>query len=87
MNNSKPVDRVLRAGANGLLGWPDSWNVPAAYRYNACNQPCDMLVGPCVCGAWHTTDEAWVRLSLQLYGAVIIFPTPSYTPAPSLSYF
>lgn len=22
-------------------------------RYNGSGQPCDMLVGPCSCGAWH----------------------------------
>ena len=21
--------------------------------YNACNEPCDMLVGPCACGGYH----------------------------------
>lgn len=22
-------------------------------RYNASSDPCDMLIGPCRCGAWH----------------------------------
>lgn len=26
-------------------------------RYNGSNEPCDMWVGPCSCGAWHTQDE------------------------------
>jgi len=26
--------------------------------YNACSERCDMLVGPCCCGAWHSEDEA-----------------------------
>ena len=21
--------------------------------FNACSDPCDMLIGPCACGAWH----------------------------------
>lgn len=25
---------------------------------NACNEPCDALVGPCVCGAYHR-EEDW----------------------------
>lgn len=24
--------------------------------FNASNMPCDMIIGPCVCGAWHTLD-------------------------------
>lgn len=32
--------------------------------YNGCNEPCDMAVGPCACGAWHTAAcwPEWVRL-------------------------
>lgn len=26
-------------------------------RYNGSGTPCDMLKGPCSCGAWHTGDE------------------------------
>ena len=25
--------------------------------YNSCTDPCDVLVGPCVCGAWHTAED------------------------------
>lgn len=25
--------------------------------HNACVDPCDMLVGPCACGAWHHWEE------------------------------
>lgn len=30
-------------------GWPE--------LHNACNEPCDMLRGPCACGAWHEGDD------------------------------
>ncbi len=39
---------------SGLLAWPELWTL----RYfNGNNEPCDMLVGPCACGAWHHAEE------------------------------
>lgn len=35
------------------LAWPDG----LAKNYNGSNQPCDMLVGPCSCGASHYVGE------------------------------
>ena len=32
-----------------LVGYPK--DLPK--QYNACSDPCDMLFGPCACGAWH----------------------------------
>lgn len=42
--------------------WIDGW----PRRYNACTEPCDMLVGPCCCGAWHTVKDAndWIAAEL-----------------------
>jgi hypothetical protein len=53
---------------SGMVPWPDSWTVR---RYNACNEPCDMLVGPCACGGWHDEQEQWVQDVLKLHNAVI----------------
>lgn len=39
---------------NGWVPWPVNWPP----RYNGCNEPCDMLVGPCRCSAWHQEHEA-----------------------------
>lgn len=25
--------------------------------HNGTHEPCDMLIGPCSCGAWHITDN------------------------------
>lgn len=36
-----------------LVGWPDE--VPK--NYNGQSQACDMLEGPCCCGAWHQPGE------------------------------
>ncbi len=32
--------------------WPEDWP-----RYKQCNVSCDMLEGPCLCGAWHGSGE------------------------------
>lgn len=37
---------------NNCEVWPDDW----PRHYNS-NEPCDMLVGPCCCGAWHQEGD------------------------------
>jgi len=51
-----------------LLPMPEEW---IGMIYNASNDPCDMLYGPCACGAWHSLDE-WIikRKKLTLEGWV-----------------
>jgi hypothetical protein len=34
--------------------WPESW--PKVIQ-SWTNEPCDMLIGPCACGAWHIRGE------------------------------
>ena len=53
---------------NGMVAWPDGWD---GQNYNGTNEPCDMLVGPCSCGAWHHEDEYWVRRALEVHNAII----------------
>jgi hypothetical protein len=53
---------------NGMVPWPEEWH---DYHYHACNDPCDMLVGPCACGGWHNEDEEWVQEKLNQHGAMI----------------
>jgi len=34
--------------------------MPKKYQnkfHNACTDACDMLIGPCACGAWHHTRD------------------------------
>jgi hypothetical protein len=43
---------------DGVRRWPEDWpkyarNHPA----QTAGEPCDMLVGPCSCGAWHVAGE------------------------------
>ena len=55
--------RRLRAGAKRLgvdPGDPGKLRpMPAGLeQYNGgYSEPCDMLVGPCCCGAWHSLDD------------------------------
>lgn len=51
--------RIGRAASedNGLTVWPADW----PRFHNASNEPCDMLLGPCCCGAWHSAGEFEVR--------------------------
>lgn len=38
---------------NDFVGFPDDW----PEYHNACSDPCDVLQGPCACGAWHKLYE------------------------------
>ena len=61
---------ILRIDPNsGMIPWPDAWT---DYHYNACNDPCDMLVGPCACGATHNITEKWVLSKLITHKAEIV---------------
>jgi hypothetical protein len=57
MVNYKP----LIVYQSGLLPYPQDW----PKRYNACNEACDMLLGPCACGAYHNEEEDWVKKALE----------------------
>ena len=71
INNSVLLDWADRLGR--ALNCPDCTDKPSqepkdngivpmpleyiGNYYNACAEPCDMLAGPCACGATHTLDE------------------------------
>lgn len=57
---------------NGVVPWPANWT---DRHYNA-GQPCDTLVGPCSCGAWHLASEDWVQALLFKHNAEIIDGDP-----------
>ena len=57
---------------NGVVPWPANWS---DRHYNG-GQPCDTLVGPCSCGAWHLTSEDWVQALLFKHNAEIIDGDP-----------
>jgi len=43
--------------------------------YNGCVDPCDMLSGPCACGAWHHQEEWPNKLQLEVFGSISHKPT------------
>lgn len=59
---------------NGMVAWPDGWT---GENYNGSKEPCDMLVGPCSCGAWHYETEYWVRRALEVHNAIIVEAQPT----------
>lgn len=42
---------------SGITLWPDGW--PRCQNWT--NDPCDALVGPCICRAWHAPGEFELR--------------------------
>jgi hypothetical protein len=60
--------------AESLDVWPPDWP-----RYhNANNEPCDVAVGPCACGAWHLAGEFEMRGgTLYRYGRPVAGRRPS----------
>jgi hypothetical protein len=65
--NKAARQRLLRI--NGVVPWPANWT---DCHYNGGREPCDTLVGPCSCGAWHTAREDWVQAMLIKHNAEII---------------
>jgi len=64
---SRAVRQQLRR-INGAVPWPANWT---DRHYNG-GQPCDTLIGPCSCGAWHIESEDWVQATLFKHNAEII---------------
>jgi hypothetical protein len=62
----KPIKQTLQRGS-GIVPWPTNW---LDYHYNS-KDPCDTLIGPCACGAWHQESEDWVQEKLTIHNAVI----------------
>jgi len=54
---------------NGAVPWPEDW---FDRHFNASREPCNMLIGHCVCGACHTEKEGWVQSTLQHHDAIIL---------------
>ena len=49
--------RELIAGDNGCLGWPEDWPRYKQACFGSWDSACDMLIGPCACGAGHAPGE------------------------------
>lgn len=45
--------------------YPEHWPP----HYNS-REPCDMAIGACLCGAWHSLEEDWVKQLVKNFGWV-----------------
>ena len=63
-----PIE-TLTAEPSGTVQWPENW----VHYHRECGsqENCDVLIGQCVCGEWHTGEEQWVKDELKLHRAVI----------------
>ncbi len=68
---NQPAKRRILRSPNGLVPWPDDF-AQTDRHFNASSEPCDMLVGPCCCGAWHREAEPWVQALLVKHNAEIV---------------
>jgi hypothetical protein len=64
----RPQKRILHR-IQGIVSWPADW---PRNLFNTSNEPCDNLVGPCICGAWHNEAESWIQNLLIKYNAEIV---------------
>ena len=42
--------------------WPDDWPLYKQKCFGSYDKCCDMLVGPCCCGAWHQENEFELKI-------------------------
>ena len=63
-----PARPIILGYVMGALPWPPTWE---PRRYNANTEPCDVLIGPCACGADHTENEDWVQAVLKAHNCVL----------------
>src|SRR5262245_10523931 len=56
--------KELEVAGLPILGVPKHWPP----HHNANTAPCDMIQGPCACGAYHFLDDDWVITGLSTYG-------------------
>lgn len=54
--NDPPYRTVVCS--SDFIDYPDHW---PRYFNGGGNEPCDLLQGPCACGAWHDLGEWEIR--------------------------
>lgn len=55
-----------------FIPWPDNWPEYKQHCFSSWSDSCDMLVGPCRCGAWHQPGEfEWKDGVLHRYGELV----------------
>ena len=63
------------ADRSDLVPWPDDWPVRSQRACDCKECRCDMLIGPCQCGAWHKAGDFIVKGGV-LYDAMAGVPDP-----------
>ena len=67
------MPRVLfKHSESGMVPWPEEWEDRHYNGVHGCGEPCDMLVGPCACGAFHLETEEWVVEVLLAHNTKIV---------------
>lgn len=57
---------------SNVVGWPSDWPVYKQSCFGSFDDRCDMLVGPCACGASHQSGEFELKSDgLYRYGKLI----------------
>lgn len=56
-NNKKPAGWPINTEKYHFIPMPKEWI--GQYFNGGCTEPCDMLSGPCACGATHHIEE-WI---------------------------
>lgn len=56
--------RRLRRDTKG--GYMNDGMPEGVLIYNGSTEPCDMINGPCCCGAWHTPEEIVKKLAIEV---------------------
>ena len=59
----KNVGINFNSNVRGLIPYTKEW--PSVY--NGSNEPCDMLDGPCGCGAYHSLKEWYKKFEEHFY--------------------
>lgn len=67
-----PANDSILLIVNGMVPWPVGWDL----RWRSANRKCDMLVGPCACGAWHLETDSDTIALLKAYAVRIMPASP-----------
>lgn len=66
----------IRVKPGDLVPFPQEWD---ARHYELIDVPCNMLIGPCCCGATHNVMEWWVQELLQAFKTTIVYEQQAIT--------
>lgn len=57
---------------NEMQVWPEDWPLYKQVCFGSWDSRCDVLIGPCACGAWHSEGEFELKEGvLYRYGELV----------------